>query len=89
MTNGGVFWSDQTLSILGTSTTSSTDVVDVQQVHRDDVESVRQTIDRTSGDRSEFDIEFRLLMPGGTTKNVHAVARAMEGMADKHNSSVP
>ena len=29
------------------------------------------------------DIEFRLLLPGGTIKHVHAVARAMEGMADK------
>ena len=84
VTNGGVFWSDQTFSILGyePSTTPSIEVM-LEQVHPDDVESVRHAIDRTSGDRSEFDIEFRLLLPGGTIKHVHAVARAMEGMADK------
>jgi C4-dicarboxylate-specific signal transduction histidine kinase len=36
-----------------------------------------------SRDRSEFDIEFRLLQPGGGIKHVHAVARAMEGTPDR------
>jgi hypothetical protein len=54
VTNGGVFWSDRTFSILGyePSTTPSIEVM-LEQVHPDDVDSVRHAIDRTSGDRSD------------------------------------
>jgi C4-dicarboxylate-specific signal transduction histidine kinase len=53
------------------------------RVHPDDAGLVRQTIDRASDDRSEFDIEFRLSMPDGAVKNIHAVARGLEGELNK------
>ena len=83
-TSGDVFWSDQTFAILGyePTTTPSIDLM-LERVHPDDAESVRQALDRASDDRSEFDIEFRLLLPDGAIKHVHAVARPMEGMTDK------
>jgi PAS domain S-box-containing protein len=82
--SGEVFWSDQTCSILDRepSITPSIELM-LERVHPDDAESVRQTIDRASVDRSEFDIEFRLLLPGGTIKHVHAVARPLDDTADR------
>jgi PAS domain S-box-containing protein len=81
---GDVFWSDQTCSILGhePSITPSIGLM-LERIHPDDAEAVRRTIEHVLGDRSEFDIEFRLLLPDGTVKHVHAVARPLEGMADK------
>jgi PAS domain S-box-containing protein len=80
---GDVFWSDQTFAILGyeRSTTPSMELM-LERVQPDDAELIRDAIERASGDRSEFDIEFRLLLPGGASKHIHAVARSMEGMAD-------
>jgi PAS domain S-box-containing protein len=82
--SGAVFWSDQTYSILGyePSTTPSIQLM-LDHIHPEDAGSVRHAIDRASGDRSECDIEFRLLLPAGAIKHIHAVARAMEGMTDK------
>jgi transcriptional regulator with GAF, ATPase, and Fis domain len=38
---------------------------------------VQQTIDRSSRDASDWDIEHRLLMPDGSLKHVHVVAHAI------------
>jgi C4-dicarboxylate-specific signal transduction histidine kinase len=43
---------------------------------------VREAIDRASRERSEFDIEFRLSLPGGAIRHVRAVARPVDGMTD-------
>ncbi|HEY2615895.1 MAG TPA: PAS domain-containing protein [Acetobacteraceae bacterium] len=77
---GDVFWSEQSFAVLGYAATVQPSIAAMlDRVHPDDVESVRQAFDRTSTRQGEFDIEFRLSMPGGAIKQVHAVARAMEG----------
>ena len=38
---------------------------------------MRQTIDRASSDGRDFDHEYRLLMPDGSIKHVHATAHAV------------
>jgi C4-dicarboxylate-specific signal transduction histidine kinase len=55
----------------------------LERVHPDDIASVRQTVERASRNLSEFDVEFRLLMPGGTIKHIHAVGHTMEDSPDK------
>jgi PAS domain S-box-containing protein len=85
LASGDVFWSDQIFAILGyePDTPPSIELM-LERVHPDDAGLVRQTIDRASADRSEFDVEFRLLLPGGAIKHVHAVGRAMNGgLTDK------
>ena len=82
--SGDVFWSDQSFAILGYEPTATPSIdLMLQRLHPDDVELVQQTIDRASGDRSAFDIEFRLLMPGSEIKHIHAVAHAMENGSGK------
>lgn len=78
--SGDVFWSEQSFVILGyAGDVAPSMAAMLARVHPDDAGSVRQTIDRASADRSGFDIEFRLSMPDGAVKQVHAVARALEG----------
>ena len=80
--SGDVFWSDQSFVILGyePDVTPSIELMLAACIptmrHR-----YAQTIDRASADRSAFDIEFRLSMPGGADKHVHAVAQALEDAA--------
>jgi PAS domain S-box-containing protein len=49
-----------------------------QRIHPDDTDLVQQTIDHASNERTNFDIQHRLLMPDRRVKHVHVVARALE-----------
>jgi PAS domain S-box-containing protein len=48
----------------------------MQCVHPEDRDLVRQAIDLASWDRKDFDREYRLLLPDGAVKYLHALARA-------------
>jgi len=75
---GEIIWSDETFRIFGFDKAPSValDMV-VQRIHPDDRAGAQQTIDRASSDGRDFDHEYRLLMPDGTVKHVHATARAV------------
>jgi transcriptional regulator with GAF, ATPase, and Fis domain len=49
-----------------------------QRIHPDDRDLVQQTIDRASDARANFDFEHRLLMPDGSVKYLHVLARTLE-----------
>jgi len=49
----------------------------VQRIHPDDRACAQQTIDRASRDGKDFDHGYRLLMPDGSVKYVHATAHAV------------
>jgi PAS domain S-box-containing protein len=76
---GEVFWSDQSFDILryDRTVTPSLDLL-IDRVHADDAAFVRTTFETAARDRGGIDIEFRLALPGGVTKNIHAVAHVME-----------
>ena len=76
---GEVIWSDETFRIFGYDKAPSftTDMV-VQRTHPDDRAAVQQTIDRAARDVKDFSHEYRLLMPDGAVKHVHAVAHAVK-----------
>src|SRR6202167_3429804 len=50
----------------------------VQRTHPEDRAAFQETIDRVAIDRSDYDHEFRLLMPNGSVKYVHAMARVAQ-----------
>ncbi len=82
--SGDVFWSDQSFAIFGYEPTIRPSIaLMLERVHPDDVELVRGTVDRAATGRTEFDIEFRLLMPDGMLKHIHAVAHPLEDEPDK------
>jgi PAS domain S-box-containing protein len=75
--SGDIFWSDETFRIFQYDrTTKPTLELIVQRVHPDDRAAVQRTIDDASRGGRDFDHEYRLLMPDGSMKYVHAVAHA-------------
>src|SRR5882672_4743356 len=77
--SGEIIWSDQTSRIFGVDrTTKPTLEFIVQRTHPEDRAAVQQTINRAVVDGQDFEHEYRLLMPDGSMKYIHAVARAVQ-----------
>jgi PAS domain S-box-containing protein len=77
ISSGEIFWSDETFRIFQCDrATKPTAEFIVQRTHPEDRAAVQNTIDQASRDGKDFDHEYRLLMPDGSVKYVHAVAHA-------------
>jgi PAS domain S-box-containing protein len=75
---GEFIWSEETFRIFQYDrTTKPTAELILQRVHPEDAALVKQTIERASQDGKNFEHEYRLLMPDGSVKHVHVVARAL------------
>jgi two-component system sensor histidine kinase/response regulator len=74
---GELLWSEETFRIFqyDRTATPTVDLV-LQRVHPEDAALVKQMIEHASQDGKDFDFEHRLLMPDGSVKFVHVVARA-------------
>ena len=78
LVTGEIIWSDETFRIFGYDKVPSVALDEViQRIHPDDRAGAQQTIDQASSDGKDFDHEYRLLMPDGTVKYVHATAHAV------------
>src|ERR1700726_2106399 len=75
---GEILWSEETFRIFeyDRTTTPTVELV-LQRVHPEDGAIVKQTIERASQAGTNFEHEYRLLMPDGSVKYVHVVARAL------------
>lgn len=72
-----IIWSRETFRIFQCDPSSKPSMeFIIQRTHPEDRTAVRQTVDQASRDGKDFDQEYRLLMPDGSVKYVHAVARA-------------
>ncbi|WP_168195621.1 ATP-binding protein [Bradyrhizobium sp. NAS80.1] len=90
VTSSDIFWSEETYHIFGYEVTLKPSIASVmERVHPDDVALVTSTIERTATQKSDVDIEHRLLMPDGTIKTVHLRARPLtEWIAGKPDETV-
>ncbi|MHC2338474.1 PAS domain-containing sensor histidine kinase [Bradyrhizobium sp. USDA 4454] len=80
--SGEIIWSDETFRIFEFDRVPSIKHATVlQRVHPDDRSRVQRTIDRASLDGNDFEHSYRLLMPDGTIKYVHARAHAVTNLA--------
>jgi len=79
VSSGEIYWSEETFKIFGLeqSVKPTLELV-FQRTHPDDRDFARQTIDRAIGASANFDVEHRLLMPDGSLKYIHVLARALE-----------
>lgn len=76
--SGEIFWSEETFQIFQHDLTAKPTLeVIVQRTHPEDRAAVQKTIDSASIDGNDFDHEYRLLMPDGSVKYLHAVAHAV------------
>jgi PAS domain S-box-containing protein len=74
--SGELVWSAETLCILGydRSVAPTLELV-FKRVHPDDIAFVRQMLDRASREGTDLNFEHRVLMPDGSIKHLHIVAR--------------
>src|ERR1700720_3382742 len=78
VSSGEIVWSEQTFRIFQCDrTTKPTLEFIVQRTHPEDRAAVQNTIDRATREGKDFDHEYRLLMPDGSVKYVHALARTV------------
>jgi PAS domain S-box-containing protein len=76
--SGEIVWSEETFRMFGYDKVPSIKHATVfQRVHPEDRARVEQTIDRASNDGKDFEHGYRLLMPDGSVKHVHATAHAV------------
>jgi PAS domain S-box-containing protein len=81
--SGEIYWSDETYRIFEHDRSVKPTLESVlQRIHPDDVEPVRQTINRATTERMGFDIEYRLMRTDGSVKYLHVIARALEPSSD-------
>jgi PAS domain S-box-containing protein len=79
VSSGEIYWSEETHKIFEyEGTVTPTLELVFRRIHPDDRDLVRQTIDRASAARENLDNEHRLLMPDGSVKHLHVLARVLE-----------
>jgi PAS domain S-box-containing protein len=75
---GEIFLSEETFRIFQYDpATKPTVELALRRVHPEDAALVKQTIERASQDGKDFEHEYRLVMPDGSVKYVHVMARAL------------
>jgi PAS domain S-box-containing protein len=79
---GEIFWSDETFRIFQCDRLAKPTLeFIVQRIHPEDRAATQETLDRASSHGQDYDHEYRLCMPDGSVKYVHAVARAARDAA--------
>ena len=77
--SGDIYWSDETHTIFEYDRAlKPTSEFIFQRVHPDDRDLVQQTLDHVTRNKTNLDLEHRLLMPDGSVKHLHVLARALE-----------
>ena len=75
--SGGIYWSEETYNIFEQDrAVKPTMELIFQRIHPDDRDRVQRTLDHAINEKTDFDIEHRLLMPDGSVKHLHSIARA-------------
>src|ERR1700723_3295460 len=75
VSSGELFWSDETFRIFEYDRSVKPTLASLaQRVHPDDRADVKEVINRASAGATEFEHAYRLLMPDGRVKHVHALA---------------
>jgi PAS domain S-box-containing protein len=79
VSSGEIYWSEETHKIFeyDRAVKPTLELV-FRRTHPGDRDLVQQTIDRASEARENLDFEHRLLMPDGSVKYLHVLARALE-----------
>jgi PAS domain S-box-containing protein len=77
VSSGELVWSDETRRILGLGPkTNPTLALVFDRIHPEDRDRMEQLKDHAVKNRIDFDVEHRVVLPGGAVRYVHAVAHA-------------
>ena len=76
--SGEIYWSEETFRIFQYDrVTKPTLELAFQRIHPGDRDLVQQIIDHASKERADLDFEHRLMMPDGSVKHLHVIARVL------------
>jgi PAS domain S-box-containing protein len=77
--SGEIYWSEETYKIFeyDRAVVPTLELV-FRRIHPDDRDRVQLRIDRAADARETIDYEHRLLLPDGSVKHLHVLARALE-----------
>jgi PAS domain S-box-containing protein len=79
ISSGEIYWSDGTYKIFEYDRTAKPTLeMAFQRVHPDDRDFVRQAHEQAINEKTDFNLEHRLLMPDGAVKYVHVMGRALQ-----------
>ena len=71
-----VYWSDETYRIFEYETMIKPTVqMAIDRCHQDDRMRLQQVLERAAMEKSDFNVEHRLMMPDGSVKHIRTVAR--------------
>jgi PAS domain S-box-containing protein len=77
--SGEIYWSEETYNIFGDNQAFKPTLELIsQRIHPEDRALVQRTLANAFNEKTDFDIEHRLLMPDGSVKYLHVLARALE-----------
>src|SRR5258708_4948574 len=77
--SGEIYWSEETYKIFEyDQAVKPTLELVFRRIHPDDRDRVQQALGHATNEKTDFDIEHRLLMPAGSVKYLHVLARALE-----------
>jgi len=77
--SGEIYWSEETYNIFEHDQAVKPTLEFVfQRIHPGDKDLVQQALDNATNEETDFDIEHRLLMPDGSVKHIHVLARALK-----------
>lgn len=77
--SGEIFWSDETYRIFEFDRSLKPTInLLVGRVHPEDRADFQKVIDRASAGATDFEHAYRMLLPNGRVKHVHALARALQ-----------
>ena len=80
VTTGELVWSKETFRIFQCDpATKPTLELVLQHTHPEDRAARQKILDQAASDGKDFDYEYRLLLPDGSVKYLHAQARAVRG----------
>jgi PAS domain S-box-containing protein len=78
VSTGEIYWSAETYKIFENDRSERPALgMIMRRIHPDDRDHVQKTLDRATEARADFDLEHRLLMPDGSVKHLHSLARAL------------
>ena len=82
--SGEIYWSEETYNIFqyDRAVKPTLELV-FRRIHPDDRDLVQQIIDDASEERAYLDFEHRLMMPDGSVKHLHVMARALTPSSGK------
>jgi PAS domain S-box-containing protein len=82
--SGELVWSGESCRLFGYKSVPSPSIdMILQRVHPEDLDLVKRTIKQATGQREDFVLEHRLMMPDGQVKHIQVVAHAVRGQANQ------